>query len=194
MGKNNWHSPKYFERNFSSLSIDTLRFILEQSEKFLEELIKNSENITHKANVLLTITVSLFSLSLSGLVAVFQPNSLVLPLSVEFLKITLVLFTVLFSIVLIILMYPILSYKIFPIGTQTNRLLRQDFFENFETSEGTLKNLLLNECISYQNRITYNEQVNGRRGKYVDTAMLILAFAPFVVPFLSSCIVFFFIS
>jgi len=163
-------SPQYLNDNFNSLSLEYFKFIFDQSEKFLSRLVTVSENITKKAHAILVISVSLLTLSLSG-VFTLKDSQLIA---------SSVLLCVMSLLVILLLLKPLVSYSLSVPGTPPNKLIDKDFIVNFSSQENIVKNLFLTEILDYQDRIDSNAKQNKQRIHYVDAAMLLLVAAPFI--------------
>lgn len=163
-----WKLPEYFYDNFDEIGLDYFKTILDQSEKILSDKIQTGEAIRKRAFTIIGVTASVLTLSLGF----FVTNR------GGFFEIA-ALFEAIFCLVaMLILIWPMLSYVNYPLGSSPKELLREEWLENFSDEAAVMKNLLLNLILTNEVRITYNERLNSLRAKFVDVALLVLGFSP----------------
>jgi hypothetical protein len=166
-----WTIPDYFISNFNELSIDYLKFVFEQSEKKLIELVKAGEDLTKKAHSILAIAITVFTLSLGSFFTLHLEDS--------FIKVALITISALSFISVALLIKPLISYSTYVTGSDPSSLLLEKNLTNFSNDLFRIKNMYLNETVEYQKRIDYNRKINIERANFVDRAMFTLMLSPF---------------
>ena len=167
-----WKLPDYFISNFNEVKLDYLKFVFEQAEKKLVELVRAGEDITKKAYTILGIAVTVFTLSIGGIFGFKFDEPLVVT--------ALIILSSMAFISIVLLVHPILSYATYIIGSDPSSLFKEELVDNFTNDEDRIKNLFLNESVEYQKRIDYNRKINRQRTRYVDFSMSVLVISPFI--------------
>lgn len=171
-----WELPEYFKDNFENIGLDFFKLVFEQSEHILTDKLQTGENITQRAFVTVGIASSTLALSCGFLAG----NAVI----TDYFKIALILESALCFITLILLVNPILSRVVGPLGSSPKNLLHPEYISSFPTAdldkrnELVIKNLYLSLCQTNQSRITFNEAQNLRRVKKVDKALILLSSSP----------------
>jgi hypothetical protein len=160
-----WMLPEYIYDNYPKVSTEYLRMVFDQAEKFLNETVRSGEGTTEKAHKILAISLTILTGSFVYLVGGDDLTSSIALAAMLSIPICLV------SISHLII--PLRGYETYVIGSSTAKLLIQKCIEGFPTAEDQTKNLLLSECVNYQERIEYNEKLNRRRSKLVDLSLYI---------------------
>jgi len=166
-----WKIPDYFIENFNELNLDYLKFVFEQSEKKLIELIKTGEYITKKAHSILVVSVTVFTLCLGSFFTLHFEET--------FINVALITISTLSFISVVLLIKPLISYDTFVTGSDPSSLFKEKLLTNFSSDVNRIKNLYLNESVEYQTRIDFNRAINRKRTRYVDWSMFILLGSPF---------------
>ncbi|MEP2508476.1 MAG: hypothetical protein ABJH72_03930 [Reichenbachiella sp.] len=169
-----WDYPEFVIDHWESVGYDLLLLVFQQAEKYLAETVKSGEGITEKAFKVLGFSITILTVSL-GYVFVSENQNELLQLSSVFAILLCIL-----SIVFLI--KPIWSYKTYVSGSSPSYLLRNEqLVTGFSESKDQARNLLLSECVEYQERINYNIRTNFSRSKFVHFAIISLILIPFTL-------------
>lgn len=160
-------------KNWKHLSLDTLQFMLKQSEECLDETVKTFENVSTKTNQMLTIAISILTIAL-GYSLDNQERNLELKI-IAFLVVTLC------SIIIIVLYKNLFFDKIGAKGSPPKHLIKDKFFDENIEQKNQYANMVLNECEKYQEKIDKNNIVNNQRRKRITKAIKLFLFLPFTL-------------
>jgi hypothetical protein len=159
----------FFIENWSKVSLPFVKTAMEQSEKLLAESIKAGEGISEKAHKILAIDIAIIT---ACLIYVFSDKTQPIFVFSACNGMALCFISILY------LIKPIKTYDIYPCGSPPKLMLIEKFINGFSSPDSQVKNLLFNECIEYQKRITFNLEKNIKRTRAVDLAMFILLALP----------------
>ena len=169
-------------KNWKNLSVDTLQFMLKQSQECLDETVKTFENASTKTNQMLTITISILTVTL-GYYLDFEKRNLEL-------KIIAFLVIIICSAIIIVLYKNLFFDKIGVKGSPPKHLIKDKFFNEDIDQKNQYANIVLNECEKYQEKIDKNNIVNNQRRKRIIKAIKLFILLPISL-FISRIIILF---
>jgi hypothetical protein len=171
MGK--WELPEFFVDNFDDVELGYYEFVLAQAEKRLNETVRAGEGLTEKAFKLAGVTITVLTGCVIYLFSFWGTN--------PGWDAAVILETLACLACITLLTWPRGTYRTYVSGTSPKMLLDPFFFENAATSEATKKNVILNECIEYQDRIEENNCKNKHRASYTDAVLVLLTLSPLLL-------------
>ncbi|WP_047788193.1 hypothetical protein [Tenacibaculum mesophilum] len=160
------------EIEWKKIPANIIDFYFNQAEKKLEETTKTFENTSKKTHQILLISISIITISLRYLL-----NS---KTDIDFRIIT--FFTSISGACIIIMLRENLFYdKIGAKGSSPENLIKKKFIQNNLTEKEKYNNIILNECIKYQERIKNNREINSIRKKRLEKAISLFLLLPISV-------------
>ncbi len=160
--------------NIHKIKEKDLQFIFAQSEKALDDSIKNFDSTTNKSINVVAVIVAL----LSTLIGYFSINFSIRGTFDIILSAT--------FIIIVYLFYPaflisknILSTGYYTIGSNPETLISNSIFSNENiNSKVESTTMILSEIISYNKRINTNIEINSKRIVYLDRTVKALLYLP----------------
>lgn len=178
-----WTVPKYFDEHFPEVDLDFLREVHDQSQLILKEKIETGDSISKRAYTVLGI---------SGPAFAFAAGTAIESVNGGVLKAAAISESALCLIAMMILVQPIISRTTRPFGTSPKEILRPEFVKGIRDSNYIMKNLILNLIVTNQERISFCESENRIRLRFVDSAIFVLSFSPFISATISYLMLLFF--
>lgn len=158
-------------KRWNKYSKEHYLFVLAQAEKKLTATIDTMNSIQSRGRFQLSIGIAITT----SLIGWYVSSS-----KAEFVNV--VIFVGIQSLVSVLLAsWGIYRYRISALGSSPEDLLDKDFYSPFKNSDDAEKNLILNECLDYADRIERNYTINRRRLKLVTLSFILLATLPVTV-------------
>ena len=168
-----WEVPEDVDQD--KVSLESLKFIFEQSENFLNDSIVNSTSISAKTNFLLTLLAGLL-VGIMGYIFNCLHN-----------KITDTYFFSAFFAE--IYLYAVTIYTAFNFspkgyyisGSEPKALFNKEIFSKEDSVDENDRFLIKNEIESYQERISKNEKLNNKRWNHYTNGLWAIILLPVVM-------------
>ena len=164
--------PDFIGDRWDEINVGYLSLVFAQAEKRLAETTKTADTITTRAYALLGISVTITTLTLGYLVSHSIADQ-----SDQIFIISCALILMILPAVFWKLLRCILPYQIDVSGSEPKLLFDENFIDGFPEEEQA-KNLYLNECKSYQERINHNQHVNRIRMTLFSESLKLIALTP----------------
>jgi hypothetical protein len=159
---NNWH--EYSKEHFL--------FILSQSEKKLNETVITMNTIQSRGRLQLLFSISIMTSTIGWMIT---SNHEITYEGYAYILIVVSLASILLCA------RGIYKYWISTAGTSSDKLLNNDFYMPFEDKDVAEKNLIMNECTDYAQRILKNNSINNSRLRFVTYSFILLCSIPVMV-------------
>jgi hypothetical protein len=164
-----WQLPDTYRYGYPSISLDLLRALADEAEKYLAETTKTADSITAKARWAIPIGIGIFSTCLGYLVT--PGGDFVLNLTCVFVA----TFCMLSGIYLFIADQ---RYSLHVLGSPPSLVILNDYIEDVDDQQSQEKIFLLNKCLDFEDRISFNDEINMKRQARVNLGILLLQLSP----------------
>lgn len=166
-------------KDWENVNLDAYKFIFDQGEKRLSQILDESEKITSKAYTLIGIVIPILSLAIGYLIerheVIYKPLLYILSGVI-----------IIISLCLILLWILIRRRNIWYLGTEPQLIATSAYLESVDLQdEETVKCLYLDGLTHIQAKITSNKEVNRKRITIFSTC-LSLILVSFIVIVLSA--------
>ena len=156
--------------DWTKISIDNAKFILEEAKSYVKYLSDASDKITNRAFAILAILIPITSAML-----VFVVNEKVKPILSDNVIPYLLLSVIIGLIAIMFCLSKIVFPRMFmPLGREPKQIATDEFLAvNFDV-ELAKHSIVLNEIENCQSKVDYNKTQNSQRMKQLEYAMLSL--------------------
>jgi len=162
-------------KNWQSISPDTAKLMLDQSEKLLIETIESAKIISAKTTQLVAFLIPLSTLLAGYLIQNWIRNGF------DYLSITANLCLLCLAVSAYYCYKNFRPYKIAITGEYPHDIVTSKYIDNSFTKDEQYLNLLLNVCDNIENRILVNDDFNTdsiRNNRIAIKALFIIPFCP----------------
>ena len=171
--KFDWYPTK---TNIEKITLDEAKFIFEQAEKLLQQVINSSNIIISRTTTLISIAIALMVALTGYSFTKYQSNSLHDPLFISSVYGSVYLFVLCFLLVL-----NIKSKDYSMTGANPKDLLNNSIFVFDSEHDKRIITLYANEITNYQEKIRKNIQTNKNRWSLFNWTLYLMICTPIVM-------------